>query len=423
MANPIYQPRRNVRTNVRPSALNKGGGASLPALDLDAFMAGQTDGIFFDFTKTDRFFQEAQGPTLADDAGEVIGLALDQQLWSAQSLATVLAAQTNLTPAGSWSMSVGGGTSTAVESPAGTLTLQCDGVNSAQGDQSFATVVGRIYALTVTAASGTPNAIVGTSQGGTQNLGSTNISAGTTRTYYFTATATTTWVRLRRITSGTAVASGISVKLAPGNHAVQSVNTSFRPARQTSGCVYDGTDDNHLTAYKAAAGANFIVGLVTVPASIAATQIVTGAEDAASANRFALGFDTSGQVAAGVGSDPVATIHGSTDRRNTEVVVGLSFDGTTVRLFDDSLLAYEAVQNGSPSTATALRLGARNANGTAAAFFAGAVKKLVAGREFLTLDRYRQIRTALLSVALVWLLAGGVWNDGSVWNDSAVWVG
>src|SRR5690606_7271653 len=71
--------------------LSKGGG-----IDLNAFMAAQSDGLWFDFTQTDRLFQENVGPTPANDPGEVIGLAMSQRVWGGKTLAELLAGQPEL---------------------------------------------------------------------------------------------------------------------------------------------------------------------------------------------------------------------------------------------------------------------------------------------------------------------------------------
>lgn len=133
-----------------------------------------------------------------------------------------------------------------------------------------------------------------------------------------------------------------------------------------------------------------------MPSSLAALQVIAGASGS-SANRTFLGIDTSGRVCGGVGSDSTGTIVGSADLRNSETVVGLSYDGTGVRLFAGEAEEYSAAQASTPTTTIPYRIGALNNNGTAGSFFSGAVKKIVAGREHLTLSRYRQIRAALLA--------------------------
>lgn len=172
-------------------------------------------------------------------------------------------------------------------------------------------------------------------------------------------------------------------------------SASLRPLRQTTGAKFDGSDDNWLTTYTAGSGANFIVALVDVPASIS-TNLFCGASNSG-ADRFFLGVDTSGVVIGGVGAVSTSVIRGTVDRRGTQVVVGISCDGSTSRLFDDDAMPYEAAQSGAPTTAVPFRIGAYNNLGSASLFFGGSIKKLVAGREFLTLARYQQIRNALLA--------------------------
>jgi hypothetical protein len=169
-------------------------------------------------------------------------------------------------------------------------------------------------------------------------------------------------------------------------------------SRITTGCKYDGSDDNHLTPYKASSGPNFIVAYVNVPTTLSAVQIVAGANEAASANRFFLAFNTSGQLCGGVGSESNTTILSTaTDWRGKSAVFGLSFDGTTVRLFADNAIVYEAAQSGTPTTTIPFRIGANKADGSAGSFFAGTIENVIAGTEYLNLARYLQIRNDLIN--------------------------
>lgn len=378
-------PRARYQRSLFPLALGQG------AFSLDGFLASQADGFNFDWAKTDRHFQEPTGPTLADDVGEAIGLAMDQRLWMGATLADVLSAQSNLI-SGAWSLSVSG-TATATESPAGTLNLTGDGTNGAIGDHSMVTVAGRTYCITATV-SASVFAYVGSTQGSVSIINGLSLSAGQ-KIFYFVATGSTSWIRFFRGPATVAAISGISAQLVPGYAALQASGT-LKPIRQAAGAKFDGSDDNLLTAYLAAAGANFVVARVSVPSSLAALQVIAGASGS-SANRTFLGIDTSGRVCGGVGSDSTGTIVGAADLRNSEAVVGLSYDGTDVRLFAGEAEEYSAAQASTPTTTIPYRIGALNNNGTAGSFFSGAVKKLVAGREHLTLSRYRQIRAALLA--------------------------
>ena len=186
-----------------------------------------------------------------------------------------------------------------------------------------------------------------------------------------------------------------SLKSSPAHTVLQSSST-LRPLLQTTGAKFDASDDNWLTDYNAAAGANFVVALVTVPASIAFNGAIIGASEGA-ANRCRFLFDTSGRVCAGLGTQAEATIVGTNDRRGATLVVGFSFSGSVVRLFDDAAIAYEAAQSGSPTTSVAFRIGAFNNSGTAVNQFGGSIKRLLVGRQFLDLKTYLQLRSSLLA--------------------------
>lgn len=165
------------------------------------------------------------------------------------------------------------------------------------------------------------------------------------------------------------------------------------PAFQTTGAAFDGTDDNLLTGYVAGAGANFIVAKVAVPGSISANHAFLGAADAGPTNRCHMGVDsTTGRLRIGLGSQ-LATV-GTVDRRGQTIVFGMSWDGATTRFYDGGLLI-EGAQSGSPTTVTPFRLGAISTANWASAFWPGSLGDAVAGREFLTLERFNQIAAQL----------------------------
>lgn len=500
---------------------------------LNAFLAAQSDGFAFDFTKTDRFFQENTGPTLADDVGESIGLALSSRLWNGRTLADELALQDELI-VGAWTMSAAG-SATATESPAGTLNLTGDGTNPGVGDNSLTTVVGRTYRIDFTTANAAHNLNIGTSQGNTSIINQSGIAAGP-HSVYFVATSTTTWVRFLKTAAALATVSAISCKLVPGNHATQATG-SLKPTRQvfygysddqpellvnggfdawtdptvpdgwakvgthngsnyveqspagslhlvsdgtyvgvsqggleigkaysvsvnvsevsdasgafllglgtdvvisaagvynrtivatgttieikrnasagavdmriasisvkevpasriTTAAKGDGSDDNLLTTYTAGSGENFIVAYVNVPTTISANQYVAGALSDANTRLF-LGFNTSGLVRAGAGSTTLDG--GGADLRGKTVVIGITTDGVNAQTFADDVEAASLAVTGSPAATTPFRIGALNNGSTAASFFSGSIEKIVVGREFLTLERYLQIRNALIN--------------------------
>lgn len=363
------------------------------------FMAAQSAGLYYDFTKTDRHFQENIGPTLADGAGEVIGLALDQRTWRGQTLAQVLAGQSELVSNGTFDSNITGWTdaSTAPASiawnAAGALDLISPAGEATRARQNVTIVSGQSYSVVVTNTGANNFNFYGGSAGaGSTDYYNTSVAPGVTKRVFFTAIGTTLFMSFTGAAS--AQLDNVSCKLVPGIPAIQATGT-LKPTWQTTGAKFDGTDDNLLTSYNAGSGANFIVALVTVPAVIASTQIIAGAQDATPTG-ISLSVSTTGRLGGRAGTSSLTNL-GTTDFRGTEAVVGITVDGSTVRLLGSTTaLEYEASYTGATNS-IAIRLGCLNNNNTASAFFAGSIKKLVAGREFLSLSRYLQIRTALLA--------------------------
>jgi hypothetical protein len=355
---------------------------------LDAYMASLSDGLYFDATRTDRFFQENTGPTLADDVGEAMGLALDQRTWGGKTLAEVLAEQTELVTNGDASSLTG---VTAVSSGVLTLAGGQFRLQNGAATESYAvfdSVVptpGKLYAVTLTASAGV-----------SVTVGSTRIGmgAGTSTEYIVAGDSAAFRIGSNNASSGYSVDfDNVSVKLVPGNHGVQATGT-LKPTRQTSGAKFDGSDDNWLTPYLAGAGSNFVVALVTAPASVPAFQYIFGSTDG---NRFGVGVNPDGTVGFAAGSTSPMTAKGTTDIRNVESVIGMSCDGANVLGFVDAAQEYASALAGSLNTTTPVRIGAINSSGTANSFYGGTIKKLVAGRDALTLARYQQIHNTLLT--------------------------
>lgn len=389
-----------------PRSLIEGVGVWSPA-QLDAYMASLADGLVFDFTKTDRHFQESVGPTLADDIGEAIGLALDQRTWGGKTLSELIASQPELVTNGAFTSDLAGwtdlntGTGTSVwESPGRLRMVSADASNLGRRTQPFATVVGRTYRLSVAATifATAGRILLGTSSGAS-DIVSQGISAATT-VYYFVATSTTTYVTLlagNGTSSGNAAYDDVSCKLIPGNYAVQPTGT-LKGVRQATGDKFDGTDDRQTTPYFAGAGNNFIVALLTLPASVGVFQWIVHLSANDGSGRLGLGINTDGQVGFGIGATSPTVAKGGGDKLGQRVVVGVSCDGTTMRGFVDTAEVYTGAQSGSPDTATGLRLGASNPNaGSPANFYSGSIEKLLSGRDALTLATYLQIRNALLA--------------------------
>jgi hypothetical protein len=124
----------------------------------------------------------------------------------------ILGAKPNLLKAGAWTMSVAGGTTTAVESPPGTITITGDGANQGRGDQSITTIIGVTYRVLANVAGQAAGLRVGNTQGSSAliNLGLNAGAASVT----FVATAATTWVRFDRTGASSTTVTSISLKRA-----------------------------------------------------------------------------------------------------------------------------------------------------------------------------------------------------------------
>lgn len=375
-------------------ALTPNAGVGWSQAQLDAFMASQTDGLFFDFTKTDRHFQEGAGSTLADDVGEAMGLAMDQRSWSGQTLAQIIAAAPelvtngNFLSAGSWTVDGGwaitGGALVATN--AGAFTYN---------PQNIALVADTWYRVSFDITEYTSGSVRMEFGGGTQVTGTARSAIGT-YVEYFKANTGNIRVGVQATTAScTLKVDNVSVKAVPGKHGTQT-NGTLKGIRQTSGCKYDGGDDNHLVTYVPASAENFLVARVVVPAVITGTQIVAGSFNGTT-QRFWLGFNTNGQCGAGVGSDSISTIFGTTDCRGQEVVVCVTCDAAGLRLFVNNAEEFASARNGVLPTAVPWRIGSQNNAGSAGNWFGGGVKKLLGGREYLTLSKFQQMRPALLA--------------------------
>jgi hypothetical protein len=331
---------------------------------------------------------------LADDIGEVIGLALDQRTWNGASLSAALGPE--LVPDPTLSSVAALTLQTDWSASAGVVTK----VGGASGrfvsvTGSLATVGATYYSTTVVSARSAGTVLVNI--GSVDGVGRT---AAGTYTEYVRATTTGTPSPAGLTLYGDSTFAGsvdsLSVRLVPGYSALQSTGAA-KPTRQAGGAKFDGSDDNLLTTYYAGSAGGFIMALGTMPASPATDQILCGASDSGPSNRCYLLVSASGVVCGGLGGQSAATIKGTTDVRSRRVVVCLTWDATSVTLFVDGVIEYTGARSGNPTTATPWRIGAHNVAGTAVSFFGGAIEKIITGREYLTASKERQARLALLA--------------------------
>ena len=357
------------------------------AISLAAFMAGQSDGFWYDFGQADRLFQENIGPTPANDPTEVIGLAMDQRLWTGRTLAQVTAAQpelflnptfdadTDWTKETGWTIS---GSVATIVAPGAAATLF----------QPKTLIAGGLYRFAAEVTTFSAGAIFSRLSGGTVVSGP---SVAGSLVQYMQAAAGNTAAGIRASSVSNLSIDNASLKLIPGYSAIQAT-TAAKPKVQSTGATFDGTDDNLLTNYFAATGANFIVAKVLVPATIPVISAIAGCA-AASAGKFWLAVNTGGNLAVGLGIG--ATLTGTSNLRGRTVVVGLSMNGSLARIFVDNAMEAQATQVGEPTLVNAIRIGANNSNGTPASFWPGEIKAIVAGRQFLDLATFNQIASQL----------------------------
>jgi hypothetical protein len=139
---------------------------------------------------------------------------------------------------------------------AGAMQFNSDGATFSDADQSFSTVVGATYVLSVDMVNtaGSTLVFVGTSQGGSQVL-SDSISTIGVKVYTFTATTTTTWLRLR---DGSGASNqqidNVSVKLADADRSVNNKGLIVN-GTVTRTPVATGAD---LVAYSGFSASNYL---------------------------------------------------------------------------------------------------------------------------------------------------------------------
>lgn len=151
--------------------------------------------------------------------------------------------------ASGYTMSIGGGTSVATESPTGTLNLTGDGTNGARGDKSFTTVIGRDYRIMFSNVTAIAAISAGTTQGAVNVVPATLTTLGF-NSFEFTATSTTTWVRFNRSSTGLGVVSAIEIREIPATGAFPKRSATFAEffafaASSTVARTYVGADGSY----------------------------------------------------------------------------------------------------------------------------------------------------------------------------------
>lgn len=370
----------------------KGGGGWSPA-QLDAYMATLDRAFMFDFSKVDRHWQTPNGIVLADDAGENIGFASDSAGWAGRTFDEEMAAQANVMSFTTVSVVDFAGSSGSWTAGTKTVANNVAGADASYPrlliNQSTSVVGYYRYAITLGTPSPANQGIIAATNGGS-NLTASGQSPGIMQ---FSGSG------LQRVELGFdgrntwSTTLDFTLRKIIGNAGVQST-VNFAPKRQANGAKYDGSDDRSVTTYGlSGSGDLFAFDYADIPASIAATQILFGAQDGSSNGAY-LGVTTSGALRAKIGQTVIDST--GVDLRGGRHRVGVFTVGATAYLFADNAIVGSGAWTGSLPT-TAWTLGAVNANGTPSAFFGGSLFCPVHGRDTINLARAKQIAAAIVA--------------------------
>ena len=158
-----------------------------------------------------------------------------------------------------------------------------------------------------------------------------------------------------------------------GNHATQATaGLTSRYQVSPFGSEYDGNDDFSAQPFKPTLAGTIAVRM----RSDTASRVAFGSQPASN-GRCYIGLASDGSLAGGIGEQATSVIKGSADIRGDLVTGILTWDGTTVSLYQDGVSVYSAAQLGAVNTTVAMHEGALNNNGTAAAFHKGRIAQSI----------------------------------------------
>jgi hypothetical protein len=323
----------------RLGAMRSGGGFSPASLFADS------NGIWYDRSDIDTLFQDAAGTTPVTTAGQLDALKLDK------SQGLVLGPE--FADVSSFIMTNATSTQNIIE------VVPTEGFYQISFATSGATA-SRRYRL----------------QALSPNNSTDFVTTDGTKSYILYANAGTI-IRFSEAflssDSGSIAFTAITAKLLPGNHATQST-TGLTSRYQVSpfGSEYDGNDDFSATPFNPTLAGTIAVRM----RSDTASRVAFGSQSASN-GRCYIGLASDGSLAGGIGEQATSVIKGSTDIRDAWTTGILTWDGTTVTLYQDGVSVYSAAQVGAVNTTIAMREGALNNNGTAAAFHKGRIAQSI----------------------------------------------
>lgn len=386
-----------------------GGGFS----PLDLFQNGLYSGFYYDFSKTDRTFQESTGSTLANDNDEVVGMALDESLWQSRTFAEEsvhpanvfedlfnYADQTALGAAGYTISEVGGALGVVVPGDGTVRVSDIGGTDSYIAKQLSLRKGIYIASVDLVAKDGGTGENFrlrcGTSANATTYVnsgwpvGSLTPNAGVYQILVNKGliTADNPWVTILSPDTDLGASLGAwKFQCLPGNHCIQTTSAA-RPLRKTGGFLrFDGSDDNLLTTLNPSASMTLVAKLLP-----ATTGQIFGSLAGADTRSFLT--ISSSKLAGGVGADSTSTIVSAGNVAGSIGVAALTYNGTTVKLYWNGVEVYSGAQNGSPNTTVPYRIGALNTSGTASSWGAHdfyralAINRALSASEILALTNF-----------------------------------
>jgi len=362
--------------------VTRGGGVGVDSI-LAAFADG-TDGLYFDFSKTDQLFQTVNGGAAADGAGENIALALEGHAWAARTYAQQMAQQAELVANGTFDSNTTGwsqaGPGSFAWDPSGAIACSDVAGGDCNAQTPFTSVVGRRYRFAWKVRASNGGYLTRIRNSTDYQSAFTVAITGDFEAVFAASTTTNTVNLLAADTNTTTVFDDISVKEIVGSHGSQAT-TAAQPKYQTGDVArFDGSDDNLLTT-KIAAATGYIMAR-SMPTSGAALQVLVGAVGASGTDRIYLGVDASNQAVCRIGNG--AALAGAVSIAGVDGTIGVRWNGTTVDLLVNGVVVATQAQVGLPTTTRPLRVGAYNSNGTAANFFTGDVWDVIEADKALT---------------------------------------
>jgi len=151
---------------------------------------------------------------------------------------------------------------------------------------------------------------------------------------------------------------------------------------------YDGADDFSSTPFMPTLAGTIAVRMNSTTAS----RIAFGSQPA-SDGRCYIGLASDGALAGGIGTHATAVIKGSTDIRGVWTTGILTWDGTTVTLYQYGVSVYCAAQSGAVNTTIAMHEGGLNNNGTPSSVTLGGIAQSIVLDRVMTASEIANITT------------------------------